>query len=111
MALIDEIQRKFSSNEVEFTKHAAIRSFTRHIAVSEIREAIAVGKVIEDYPDDKYGPSCLVFGRTASNRPLHVQCSHPVRDILKIITVYEPDPDEWIEFRQRKSKDDEEEME
>ena len=23
---------------------------------------IADGQVIEDYPDDKYGPSCLIFG-------------------------------------------------
>ncbi|HRJ43705.1 MAG: DUF4258 domain-containing protein [Caldilineaceae bacterium] len=107
MALIDEIQRKFTLNEVEFTKHAAVRSLTRQIAISEIREAITVGEVIEDYPEDKYSPSCLIFGRTASKRPLHVQCSDPARDILKIITVYEPDPNEWIEFRQRKSKDDE----
>ena len=111
MTLIDEIRRKFASNKVEFTKHAAVRSLTRNIAISEIREAIAVGEVIEDYPDDKYGPSCLIFGRTTSDRPLHIQCSDPSRAILKIITVYEPTPDEWIEFKQRKSKDGAEKME
>lgn len=111
MALIDEIRRKFEADEVEFTKHAAVRSLTRNIAIQEIREAIEAGEVIEDYPDDKYGPSCLIFGRTNSARPLHVQCSDPSRDVLKIITVYEPDPVEWIEFTQRKPKDDEEEME
>jgi len=30
--------------------------------VQEIREMIADGQVIEDYHDDKYGPSCLIFG-------------------------------------------------
>lgn len=111
MALIDEIRRKFAADEVEFTKHATLRSVFRQIAISEIREAIAVGRVIEEYPDDKYGPSCLVFGRTALQRPLHIQCSTPEREILKIITVYEPNIEEWIEFEQRKSKDDEKEME
>ena len=69
-----------------------------------MREAIAAGQVIEDYPDDKYGPSCLVFGHTGRQRPLHIQCSHPSRAPIKIVTVYEPDPARWIEFRQRRSE-------
>ena len=109
MALIDEIREKFALDKVEFTKHATVRSLARNISVQDIREAIAVGEVIEDYPNDKYGPSCLIFGRTNSERPLHMQCSDPSRDVLKIITVYEPDPTEWIEFKQRKPKDDVEE--
>lgn len=106
MALIHEIRRKFSANQVEFTKHAIARTLLRNIPVYEIREAIAKGEVIENYLDDKYGPSCLVFGRAKSQRPLHIQCSHPTRGILKVITVYEPDSDEWVEFRQRRIKDD-----
>ncbi len=106
MTLIDEIQGKFELDRVEFTKHATVRSLARNISVQEIREAIAVGEIIEDYANDKYGPSCLIFGRTNSERPLHIQCSDPSRDVLKIITVYEPDPEEWIEFKQRKPKDD-----
>jgi len=74
----------------------------REIGVSEIRETVNNGQIIEDYPDDKYGPSCLIFGITATQRPLHIQCSYPIRPLLKVITVYEPDPAEWIEFRERK---------
>lgn len=106
MALVDEIREKFELDRVEFTKHATVRTLARNISVREIREAIATGEVIEDYPDDKYGPSCLIFGCTDSGRPLHIQCSDPSRDVVKIITVYEPDPEEWIEFKQRKPKDD-----
>ena len=40
----------------------------RHIAVHELREAVAAGEVIEDYPNDKYGPSCLVLGFTDAGR-------------------------------------------
>jgi hypothetical protein len=108
VALIDDIRAKFAADEVEFTKHAAVRSLTRQIAVREIREAIAAGEVIEDYPNDKYGPSSLVFGRTNMDRPLHIQCSDPKQGVLKIVTVYEPDPEEWIAFKQRRLKDDEE---
>jgi hypothetical protein len=61
--------------------------------------------IIEDYPDDKYGPSCLILGFTAANRPLHIQCTTDVREILKIITLYEPDDDLWIDLRIRRKAD------
>ena len=71
--------------------------------MQELREAIAGGDVIEVYPEDKYGPSCLIFGMTRVGRPIHVQCSDPNRPTVKIVTVYEPDPALWIEFKVRRS--------
>lgn len=102
MSLIAEIRAKVAAGRFEFSQHAADQSIVREISVSEIREAIAAGEVIEDYPNDKYGPSCLIFGTTGASRPLHVQCSYPSRPVVKIITMYEPDPALWIEFRQRR---------
>jgi uncharacterized protein DUF4258 len=102
MSLIKEIRDKFSRDEFEFSRHAVDQTLRRGIKVSEIRESVAAGELIEDYPDDKYGPSCLIFGFTQTGRPLHVQCSHPSRPIIKIVTLYEPDPDQWIDFRKRK---------
>lgn len=78
----------------------------RHIAVEELHQAVAVGEIIEDYPDDKYGPSCLVLGFTQAERPLHIQCSYPSREPLKIITLYEPDPSLWTDFRIRRVDDE-----
>jgi hypothetical protein len=72
--------------------------------VREIREATANrARVIEDYPDDKYGPSCLLLGFTSRNRPLHIQYSYPSRPLVKIVTVYEPEPELWIDFSIRKT--------
>lgn len=102
MALIDEIKRKIDVGEFEFSKHAVDQSILRRISVEEVREVFGECEVIEDYPNDKYGPSCLVFGKANSGRPLHVQCSYPVRPLIKIITVYEPDPDLWIDFKTRR---------
>jgi anti-sigma28 factor (negative regulator of flagellin synthesis) len=58
MAMIDDIRKKIARGQFEFSQHAVDQSIVRHISVQELREAIAVGEVIEDYPDDKYGPSC-----------------------------------------------------
>jgi hypothetical protein len=102
MGLIEEIQSKISRGRFEFSQHAVDQAIIRGISVQELREAISTGEIIEDYPDDKYGPSCLVLGRTADGRHLHVQCSYPTRPLIKIITIYEPDPDRWVEFRERR---------
>jgi|SRR5688500_18185936 hypothetical protein len=102
MSLIDEIRAKVASNTFEFSQHALDQTLLRNISVDEVREAIASAEVIEDYPADKYGPSCLLLGWTSARRPLHVQCSYPSRPLIKIITLYEPDPVLWIDFRTRK---------
>ena len=101
--MIDEIRRRVARGDFEFSQHAVDQAIIRHISVQELREAIADGEVIEVYPEDKYGPSCLIFGMTRVGRPVHVQCSDPSRPIVKIVTVYEPDPAIWIEFKVRRS--------
>ena len=102
MIVIDEIRDRIADGLFEFSQHAVDQSIMRHIRVQELREAVAVGEIIEDYPDDKYGPSCLVFGVTLLNRPLHIQCSYPSRPVVKIITLYEPDPQRWVNFKVRR---------
>lgn len=44
----------------------------------------------------------IKLGFTKAGRPLHVQCSYPIRPLAKIITLYEPDPELWIDFRVRR---------
>jgi hypothetical protein len=100
--LIDGIREKIAAGAFELSQHAVDQSILRDIDLDEVIEAIGTGEVIEDYPHDKYGPSCLVLGLTRAERPLHVQCSYPSRPLVKIITVYEPDPERWTDFRMRR---------
>jgi len=83
-------------------QHAIQRSIERGIRDEEVVEALLHGEIIEEYPEDKYGPSCLVLGRTSAGRPLHVQCSLP--PTVWVITLYEPDPQEWINLRTRQGR-------
>ena len=87
MSLIDDIKAKFAVDQFEFSQHAVDQSLLESITVAETREAIAAGEVIEDYPNDKYGPSCLILGWTNARRPLHIQCSYPSRPLLKVVTL------------------------
>ncbi len=100
--MFEQLRSKFVADQFEFTKHALDQSILRGITVQELREAISNGEIIEDYPDDKYGPSCLVLGLTKSGRVLHIQCSHPSREIVKVITLYQPDLEQWIDYKVRR---------
>jgi hypothetical protein len=73
----------------------------RLITTSEIRKVVEQGEVIEDYPEDVRGHSCLMLDFGESNRAIHVVCS-PKDEYLAIITAYLPDADEWSgDFRVR----------
>jgi Domain of unknown function (DUF4258) len=101
-ASIEEIRQKISDEQFEFSKHAVDQSILRNILLREVRESIANGQIIEDYPDDKYGASCLISGLTKDERPIHVHCSYPARPLIKIITLYEPSLQRWNDdFTQR----------
>jgi uncharacterized protein DUF4258 len=104
MAVLDDIRAKVAKRQYEFSKHALDQMIVRDISVAELEEAISNrSEVIEDYPEDKYGPSCLILGFTDSRRPPHVQCSYATRPLVKVITTYEPDPDLWTDLRVRKT--------
>lgn len=104
MSLEDNLRRKIRDDEFEFSRHAVDQSILRRISVQELKEAVGEGEVIEEYPEDKYWPSYLIYGKTAGGRPLHVQCSHPMRPMVKVITLYEPDPSRWIDFKERRPR-------
>lgn len=93
--MIEEIRKKIEGRQFKLSKHAVEQALIRKIQLREIEEAISNGQIIESYPGDKYGPSCLICGFTKAKRPVHVQCSHPSVPVIKIITVYEPDLQRW----------------
>jgi len=97
---MDAIRDKIRKGEYRLSDHAVKRMIKRSISRSDIESAIAGGSIIEEYPHDKYAPSCLVYGKTANGRDLHVQVSLP--PVVVVITAYEPDPNEWIDYRIRR---------
>ena len=97
---INDIRRKILNHDYHFTSHAIDKMEERNFTRREIEEAIMDGKIIEEYIEDKYSPCCLIFGRTKKMKPLHIVCSLPSR--VWIITAYEPNPDEWINFEKRR---------
>ncbi|HUV82421.1 MAG TPA: DUF4258 domain-containing protein [archaeon] len=97
----DFIRKLFYNNEFIISNHARIRMFQRNISTSDIRYIIENGEIIEDYLDDEPCPSALFLGFI--KKPIHIvvaQCE----DHARIITVYIPEKDKWIDYRIRKDK-------
>ena len=95
MKTIDQLRSHLIAGEFDYSEHAFRRAVVRNISDREIREAAPNCTVIEEYPDDKYGPSMLLLGFTASGRPLHIQLSLADTPRVRIITLYEPDDEHW----------------
>ncbi|MBI2264535.1 MAG: DUF4258 domain-containing protein [Armatimonadetes bacterium] len=93
---IQEIRRKAQAGQWAMSRHARKFAGQRCIRDVEVREALCEAELLENYPDDSRGPSCLVLGFTQRQRPLHVVCGgDPVRTLV-IITTYEPKPPDWV---------------
>lgn len=101
---IVELARQVAVKRILFLPHAVrqMSRLDRMISVDEIRQVIKNGEMIEDYPEDVRGHSCLILGQGEGGRLIHVVCA-PREDYLAIITAYTPDPDQWeVDFRKRK---------
>lgn len=88
--------------EYRLSRHAAVRAIERNIGQHEVAEAGLHASVIEDYPEDKYSPSCLLLGFTGTGRPLHLQVSRADAGVVKVITLYEPRPEDWLDYSRRR---------
>jgi len=59
--MIESIKHKVQQGKHRLTIHAFERCAERGISPDEIKEVILSDEIIETYPEDKYGPSCLIM--------------------------------------------------
>ena len=102
----ETIRRCFEADRVLYSSHARREMRQEEfgpIRDQELYEAICTGEIIEIYADDMPYPSVLLFGTTSANRQLHAVCAYDNEDDrVVIVTVYQPDPRRWEDYRRRK---------
>jgi hypothetical protein len=93
-----------SREQLDIRQHAAQRMLERSISVADVLVALNSAATIEDYPGDTLFPSRLTLG-WVGQRPIHVVWATAASTgRIVIITVYEPDPEEWDNtFRRRRT--------
>lgn len=100
MNLVQEITLRL--NNLKHTLHALKEEASDGITAEQLEKALkSKFEVIEEYPDDPRGFSCLVLCSIAG-KPVHVVCA-PHEDALIIITVYRPDISKWTkDYKKRR---------
>ncbi len=96
---IGKIRSLVIEGKYQYSKHAEKEREHDMIYTWELEDALKNCVIIEDYPDDPRGASCLVLGFCGS-KPLHAVCTiKKGPEELLLITVYNPSkrPDRWID--------------
>lgn len=101
---LGRIFRVLGEGRFEFGEHLQTEMSADGLTISDI---IAPGAgalaLIEDYPEDRRGHSCLLLG-WIGDEPIHLVCTVR-RDPLFLITCYRPDPRRWFpDWRTRRPR-------
>ncbi|MBI3894549.1 MAG: DUF4258 domain-containing protein [Acidobacteria bacterium] len=97
---LHQIRLQASKELFRVTQHAHAEMVAEGIGLDDVLQAIRNAEILEDYPQHRRGPCCLLNGVTEKGRPLHIVCT-TAQPVLVLITVYEPKPPRWVTPTQR----------
>ena len=91
--------------KIFWTYHVNMRLHRRGISRRAIYESVSQYEIIEDYPQDKYLPSYLLW-TCHDARVLHVLFAVDVEgQNVRVVTAYRPDSQDWTDgLKRRKPK-------
>jgi len=99
---ISWIKEKVIQGEYEFSGHADEERQADKVSISETEKALLNGEILENYPGDSRGSSCLVLGYGEEGYPVHIVCGKTPTGRMRIITVYIPTLPKWLDARTRR---------
>jgi hypothetical protein len=87
--------------EYELSWHADEERLNDHLTIEDIEAVLQSCEILERYPQDPRGESCLVLG-FCGGRPVHIVCGSTRQGKLFLITVYIPGEPKWKDPRTRR---------
>lgn len=100
-----DIKKKVQEQQYEISLHAEKERYAEDISILDLENVLQNGDIIESYPEDPRGVSCLVLGYS-QGRAIHVVCGYTNTDWLRIITVYLPKLPKWVDDKTRRARGD-----
>jgi len=91
----DFIHTEIKKQRYEISLHADDERIAEDLTVSQLEFALLNCEIIERYPNDPRGESCLAIGFTPEKTPVHVVCGRKPSGHLLLITVYIPTMPKW----------------
>jgi len=89
------IRNEIKKQNYEISLHADDERIAEGLTVFKVEFALSNCEIIEQYPDDPRGESCLALGFTPARRPIHVVCGMNPSGHLILVTIYMPTMPKW----------------
>ncbi len=94
------ITKNFIHSEIEhqayeISLHADDERIADGLPISELEFVLLHCEILEDYPDDPRGESCLAVGFTPEGTSVHIVCGKNPSEHLILITMYIPTMPKW----------------
>jgi hypothetical protein len=100
---IETIIESIQANRVIISRHAREEAENDNLKLEQILSSVMRGEIIKNYPEDRPYPSCLIYGKCQQQEPIHsVWAYNQDNGWAVLITVYRPDPQQWINWRTRR---------
>ncbi|MCJ7435101.1 MAG: DUF4258 domain-containing protein [Anaerolineales bacterium] len=97
----DFIRAEIDNQSYQISMHADDERLADGLTIAELEMALLDYEIIESYPEDPRGESCLILG-FVDEKPVHVVCGRNRAGHLVLITVYIPTMPKWKDPYTRK---------
>jgi len=101
----EAIKDAIARDAIEVSRHALRELEEDGLLLDLVLTAAQRGEVIEDYPTDPRGPSCLVCSPLSGGFWVHTVWGCDLASgIAVLITVYRPTPEKWEDDRRTRRR-------
>ena len=102
--MITEINSAVRNGNIFYTGHADDEMTKDNLTAKNVETAILNGKIIENYPNDKPLPSCLISGKS-EEISIHVVVGYNKEmNRVRVITVYIPSIEKFTDNYSKRRK-------
>lgn len=89
---------------IYWSYHVNMRLKERFVTRNTILSSVDTYEIIEEYPEDKYLPSCLVYAKHEGSI-IHIQIAlDNNNDNIRIVTAYRPTSEKWEDNLKKRRK-------
>jgi len=101
--ILEFIKSCIKRRKIHWTYHVNMRLKGRFISREAILDSVDSYEIIEEYPEDKYLPSYLIYAEY-KGEVIHIQIATDIEnDNIRIVTSYKPTLDKWeSDFKTRR---------
>jgi len=97
----DFIRTEIRNQSYEISLHADDERIADGLTVADLEVVLSNCQIIERYPNDPRGESCLVLGYSAGRVPVHIVCGKNRLGHMILVTVYIPAMPKWLDASTR----------